>query len=304
MIKVVIGIATFKRDERLEILLESISTLVVPDNHRVQVLVIDNFGQGKAQEICSQWSRSGLITIDYHVELNPGVAHARNRAFREIPDDAEFVAFLDDDEIVDQNWLTAMLEGIEKFNADICNGPVDPVFPEHAPKWIVRGGFLHRKHRPSGEVRVTSNCGNVFFKRSIIEKVTPWFDIDFGRSGGEDSEFFQRAHQAGARIVWIDEASVSEPVENQRLNLKWILKRNFQNMNNCYRSRLKNDGSFNSHCLVGVKSMIRIAQTIVLLPLLPFGLIRREWAVRILLYATWGFAGVYALFGKKTANYG
>ena len=47
-------------------------------------------------------------------------------------------------------------------------------------------------------------------------------------SGGEDADFFFRLHLAGRRLVWCDEAVVTEQVPSSRLTLKWLRQRGFR----------------------------------------------------------------------------
>jgi succinoglycan biosynthesis protein ExoM len=54
------------------------------------------------------------------------------------------------------------------------------------------------------------------------------FDPAYGLTGGEDGDMLARLAQRGMRIVWCDEAFVTEPVEKSRLNLLWLLRRSMR----------------------------------------------------------------------------
>ena len=57
------------------------------------------------------------------------------------------------------------------------------------------------------------------------------FDPRFGRTGGEDSAFFNGLAARGARMIWCREAIVYGPVSDERANLGWILRRRFRHGN-------------------------------------------------------------------------
>jgi len=305
MSKIVICIATFKRDEALSDLLESITKLHVEEDCSLRVIVVDNFGEGETDQVCSRWRCKGSLHIDYYVESRKGVAHVRNKALDELPEDVQFVAFLDDDETVSEGWLNEMFNGMEKYDADICNGPVIPLFPGHTPDWIRRGGFLARKvSLKSGDVRDEANTGNVFFKREILNDGSVRFDPDFGFSGGEDTDFFHQFYLKGKRIVWVEEAKVYEPVDDCRLSARWILRRVFQGVNVNNRLRLKNDSSLKLKILLIVKAILRFTQFLMGSLFLPMALFRKEWGVFIFSYLMRAGAGFYAVYGKEIKQYG
>jgi succinoglycan biosynthesis protein ExoM len=54
------------------------------------------------------------------------------------------------------------------------------------------------------------------------------FDLKFGRSGGEDSDFFYRAFKAGAVYRLENEARVTEWVTPSRRSFAWLLRRRFR----------------------------------------------------------------------------
>ena len=54
------------------------------------------------------------------------------------------------------------------------------------------------------------------------------FALALGQSGGEDTHFFSHLHAAGGRIVFAEDAMLSEPVPENRASFLWLAKRRFR----------------------------------------------------------------------------
>jgi succinoglycan biosynthesis protein ExoM len=67
--------------------------------------------------------------------------------------------------------------------------------------------------------------GNVLLRASLISRYELPFDPAYGLTGGEDGDLLARMVNDGARLIWCDEAIVTEPVEASRLSLRWLLRR-------------------------------------------------------------------------------
>jgi hypothetical protein len=80
---------------------------------------------------------------------------------------------------------------------------------------------------PSG-TRISAGdarTGNLLIRRSIFVEGDDWFDPAFGRTGGEDSDFFYRQFRRGRVFVWCDEAVVYEMVPPNRWSVAYHVKR-------------------------------------------------------------------------------
>jgi succinoglycan biosynthesis protein ExoM len=105
---------------------------------------------------------------------------------------------------------------------------VDAVYPPDAPRWMRDGGF--HSTRPvfvGGEIR-TGYTGNVLLRRNLVETLSLRFRNEFGRTGGEDLDFFYRLRDGGGRIGFASKALAVEDVPVGRVSLAWLLRRNFR----------------------------------------------------------------------------
>ncbi len=223
-------IATFRRPQILSKLLESLRR---QDLHGIsmRIVVIDNDGAQSARGVVEEFHSRCSLPVLYEVEARQNIALARNRALRLV--EAEYFAFVDDDETVCKDWLQKLLSGLLHYQADIVFGPVISVLPQQAPVWAQVN--FKRARYPSGHARFTGGAGNVLARRSVIEGMVQPFDPAFGLTGGEDTDFFYRMHLDGKRLVWCDEAWAKEPVAADRLSPEWLRRRGFRSGQNYFR---------------------------------------------------------------------
>ena len=227
--RVAICIATFRRRDQLRALLAGIAQLAfhkVP-TPRPQVVVVDNDELASGKSICDNVSVPW--PVKYSVEPRRGITYARNRAILDAGD-VDFVAFIDDDEVPSAHWLDELLWTQEEFGADVVSGPVSSTFAPEVPDWVRSGGFFDARVAATGTLRKTCACNNVLISTRVFKRV-PGFDDTFALSGAEDTDFFLRVRQAGYKLVWSQEAIVSEVISLQRANVAWLLRREYQTGN-------------------------------------------------------------------------
>ena len=234
LVKVSICAATYKRPNLLQDLLESLNNLTfshipVPT---VEVIIVDNDAERTAEATVNAIKPSFKWPLTYFVETNQGVTYARNRCITEASQDSDFIAMLDDDETATPQWLEELLVNQKKFNATIMSGPVLAVYREEqqVPTWIKAGDFYSFPRYETGREMETAFTGNVMFSTKLLKNLKEgetFFDHRFAQKGAEDAYLFSYLHKQGHKIVWADEAVLYEPIADQRLCLKWILKRGF-----------------------------------------------------------------------------
>jgi GT2 family glycosyltransferase len=149
---------------------------------------------------------------------------------------ADFIAMIDDDEVASPEWLANLLRTQRSTGADVVGGPVVQVFPVFTPEWFQVG--FRRPVKPAGPTDLVDATGNVVMLCSSLDAQDwPEFDPAYGLSGGGDTEYFLRLRELGMRFAWSSDALVSELVEEDRLNVKWMMKRSYRH--GIIRTRLK-----------------------------------------------------------------
>lgn len=216
-------IATYRRAERLRALLDDLVQQRRPPR---EVIVVDNDAGASARGVVERRRELGApFPIHYDVQPLKNISITRNRTVELASGD--WIAFIDDDERAPPSWLAQLADAAELHGADGVLGPVEPVVPTHAPRWLRTGGFYNWARLQSGTVIPLNKLrfGNVLLRAALLRGAAAPFDPNYGLTGGEDGDLLTRLVQAGARIVWCDEAIVREPVEAARLSLRWLLRR-------------------------------------------------------------------------------
>lgn len=227
-LSVTVAICTFRRPDGLQRALDGLWKQVGLALAKVTVLVVDNDASGSARAVVDQNSAPPGWVLRYVIEPQPGVSHARNRCLAESR--TELIAFFDDDEVPEPDWLLALLETQRVTGADAVFGTVISRFETCPPSWMA-GCTAHKKPRhPTGSVvGWESSCtANVLIGSRLVALAGGRFDVRFATSGGEDALFFARAESAGAHLVWCDEAVVVEDVPATRMRLVWVLRRSLK----------------------------------------------------------------------------
>ena len=219
------------REAGLTRALEGIAKQRVPSREfsRIRVIVVDNDPGRSGQPVCDRLRPTYPWPMEYAVEPIVGIPYARNRAVEMAMVADDLIAFLDDDEVPSEQWLAELLRVWREYSADAVFGPVQPFFPEPVPRWIEQGAFFERELHPTGTVRSVGATNNVLISTRILKQSGIRFDTTYRFSGGSDSALFQCVYQAGYRMIWADEALVTEWIPKSRTTLKWLAMRHFRN---------------------------------------------------------------------------
>ena len=223
--KVTVCIATADRPDELRRLLHSVAAIEQPARTQVEVLVVDN-GQSQRAFSARRELTAGGLPVSVISELRAGIPFARNALVEHaLAMGSDFIVFVDDDEVVETDWLKRMFECAMDCDADVVAGPVIPHFPPGAPKWAAVSGVYEQKRFPTGQELPWVATNNTLVAARVFREMDPWFEPRFAASGGSDFAFFRRVKVAGYRIAWCDDALVFEHVPSQRARLKWFVRR-------------------------------------------------------------------------------
>jgi succinoglycan biosynthesis protein ExoM len=203
------------------------------EHENIGLVVLDNDPLGSAKSVVDAIRPAFRGSVIYEVESRQGYASARNAAVV-ASHDAQFVAFIDDDEIPEPGWLTELHRARERYGADVVAGAVVTDFPPETPEWL-RTSPVMSSEQPrlaTGSEMRWCATSSVLVSRRVFDSIAGGFDSRFDLTGGEDTHFFCRAHAAGFRIVWTNEARVRELIPIKRTHARWILRRAARTGNN------------------------------------------------------------------------
>ncbi|WP_432382735.1 glycosyltransferase family 2 protein [Duganella sp. P38] len=219
MRSVTICIASIGRES----LLQTLRSLQQNDLSTVNldIIIADDSGKDAVVQLIAgeKWS----LSIQVVTAGGRNVALARNRCLEAARGD--YLAFIDDDELAAPDWLANLVRLAEERGADAVFGPVDAIFPANTPEWMRRAGpFIKRPGARGAAVTTGSTC-NALVRHDFVRKHGLHFREQFGRSGGEDTDFFARMSALGALMLASDDAFLSEHVPAERLRLADLRRR-------------------------------------------------------------------------------
>jgi glycosyltransferase involved in cell wall biosynthesis len=237
--RVAICVCTHARSRQLEELFGSLREIDL-NGHSPQafeLVVIDNCSDTEIRQLCERAAATLPFSVHYAEEPVPGLTYARNRAVQvALARDADFVAFIDDDDRPRPDWLLRLLERQAESGADLVFGSW--VLDADLPRWVRESGIFRSPDKPKrskgrryGLPHYASGC-NLLAGREILERVAavgPVFDHRFRFSGGEDKDFFLRAHRMGATLASADRSIIQRSHGRERYTVRGLLRRGLKN---------------------------------------------------------------------------
>lgn len=210
-----IAICTKDRAQRLARLLGSLRPVVAASRFRAtEVLVVDNASVDSA----TRKAVAGFPGVGYAFEPRAGLDFARNAALRYATGD--LLAFLDDDVVVDRDWLEGLFAAWQSYpDAGGFSGLVLPyrLDTEAQVEFELRGGFgrgfeprtfhaasAENPLHPVGSGVIGAGC-NMAFDRSLLLALGGFDEaLDTGAPlpGGGDLDIFYRVLRSGRAIVY------------------------------------------------------------------------------------------------------
>ncbi|MCP5433738.1 MAG: glycosyltransferase family 2 protein [Alphaproteobacteria bacterium] len=201
-----------------------------------RILVVDNTpDEARAREEARR--HAAIPNLVYRWEKTPGLSNARNVGTQECG--TEFIAFMDDDALASPRWLAEILEGFDRFGAEvmIVGGKVVPMWEVPRPSWLHDGLLGHVSAIDwGGGARIAADnewfAGtNISFRVSALKR-HGGFSRSLGRIGSgaallsnEEIELIEAIRAAGGKLVYMPDAMVEHLVEKRRLTRQWFRKR-------------------------------------------------------------------------------
>jgi len=219
--------------------LEKVDTGGELEGVNVEILFVDNSSCPKTKEKIQSIAPRFPISLRYVAEPERGISQARNRAVQEaLASGADFIAFIDDDDLPTSNWLLELFSEQRRTDAHIVFGCW--IMSSDMPGWVKKSGIFKTKKRGGGGKEkqgssklpyMASTCnvliGREVFERSNFREFV--FDPRLSYSGGEDKDFFIRALQNGANITTAPNSIVIRNHDSKRYSVAGLLRRGFKN---------------------------------------------------------------------------
>jgi glycosyltransferase involved in cell wall biosynthesis len=202
------------------------------DFGQFEVILIDNNCTDHTPQIASKFQQENpSVRFKYVVETNQGLSYSRNRGINE--SSAPFLAYIDDDAILDENYVQRSIEFIQANpRCDAFGGPIFVKFLGPVPSWENRyvnsmfGYFnpsntafqFDRSNYPRGS--------NMIFNKDLFSQVGS-FNTDLGRVkrglvGNEEKDLFQRIYNVTDEVYYRPELIVHHIAPEERTTKKFV----------------------------------------------------------------------------------
>lgn len=208
-VEVSVIVPTFNRRKLLTRLIKSLFNQTMPEDRYEVVLVSDGSTDGTVEAVRAfQQQHRNLRLVE---QRNRGPAAARNAGVR--ASRGQYLAFTDDDCVVSQNWIEAIMAAFERTGALAVQGRTSTDRSACTP-------LTHQVHNPKGMYSAPT-C-NVAYRKSVFDSIGG-FDESFPFPHDEDTDFAWRAEKLG-QIVFAPEAHVLHPPRIQTLAVRasWV----------------------------------------------------------------------------------
>ncbi len=219
-------VCTYNRSDSLIRALESLCRQRTAAS-AYEVIVVDNNSSDDTRSVVDSFRRLHPNVV-YRFEPGQGLSHARNRGWREARGD--YVAFVDDDCEVPEQWLECARGIIGGHAPVLFGGPFYAAYRSPKPCWWKERYDIDfsRRHRPvAGRLPPGTylDGGNLFIRRAVLRDVGG-FDPGLGMSGrnlgyGEDTMVQMRIEGAmpSERPYYAPELYVHHLVRGEKMKL-------------------------------------------------------------------------------------
>jgi succinoglycan biosynthesis protein ExoM len=223
---IAVCICTYQRPALLRQTLEGVTAQLTEGAFTLSVVVSDNDPARSAEQMTRDFASTAPVPVVYCAEPRRNIALARNMALQNACGD--FIAFIDDDEFPEKDWLLKLYRTWEKYQVAGVLGPVESHFEHEPPAWLRKGRFYDRPKHATGFVMPWYECrtGNVLLERTKLHELSPVFSEEYAMAG-EDMDFYRRMINNGHQFIWCNEAIAYEVVPPSRWKRKFLLRRAF-----------------------------------------------------------------------------
>jgi glycosyltransferase involved in cell wall biosynthesis len=296
-------------------LLKSFTHIRIPVGHHPVFIIIENDTQKSLTAVIDDFAKNRSdADVFYEIEPRLGIPFARNHVLDlALEHNCELLAFVDDDEIVDENWLVALYNELHSRTLQLVGGPVRIQPVSKNANWIERAiwrGLVHRNARIESTARRRRQHGRDYLVSILTNN---WladlrflrannlrFDENLKLSGGSDTLFFRHFKHKRGRSGWAPDAIVSEYWPIARLKLRYQFQRGCDQSISNFRNKV--DVVTPWIILKSIAFVLYKILSAVILTLLALVDGGRS-SVRALRAAGFVVGRIKALFGKKSCHY-
>jgi len=194
-----------------------------------EIIIVDNNSKDDTPAVVQSLIQDHPGRISYILETQQGNAHARNRGVKSAR--GAIIAFLDDDVIVDRNWVTSLKQALDtRADLSFVGGKVLPQWDGPPPSWLTPDHWSPLALLDYGpdELAIGGNSSrglltaNIAFRKRVFDETgefSPHLQRVKNAIGSmEDTEFLLRVCRSGKHGMYLPSMIARAPVESERLS--------------------------------------------------------------------------------------
>lgn len=230
-VRITVAICTWNRCELLQQTLDRLRSIDVPAGLSWEVLVVENNCTDRTADVVRSFASRLPVRLAH--EPRPGASHARNRALDEAS--GRYIAWIDDDVLVGDRWLTTFVAAIDRRpDVGVFGGPIEPWFPT-PPDPVMLAAFPSLANGfcglDYGNQEIALRPGQPLFTSNMVvaTHVTAGLRFDPALGGtagsgvcGEDVQFLSQITARGASVRWLPDMAVKHYVDPARMTLTYL----------------------------------------------------------------------------------
>lgn len=230
-IDVTVVVCTYNRADMLRAAIESLLALRTDGRFHYEIVVVDNGSADHTPSVLDDFTRRSAVPLRAVREPRAGVACARNAGIRAAR--GEWIAFFDDDQVADPDWLYELFDIADRKKTRHVGGAVLLLLTDAELRGLpLLCRRLLGESTVIGEPRkldrkLFAGTGNVLLHRTVFDDVG-LFDESL-HTAGEDTDLNRRIRAAGIEGWFVPSAVVRHVVPPYRLReeyFRWTSLRN------------------------------------------------------------------------------
>lgn len=222
-----IVVATYNHPQILADCLKNLARLKFPKDQFEVILVDNNPGNPGKIPLAEKREMPKLKMV---FEESPGLSRSRNKGINE--SSGGYIAFIDDDALIEENYLSVAQKAIRNHpEISIFGGPIYPYYLDDKPGWFkdeyeARNWGEKERILKRGE---TFSGSNMIIKRELFARFGK-FRTSLGMKAqalilGEETDLFTRLKKKGIELLYLPDMKVNHLVQRDKMTVTYQLKR-------------------------------------------------------------------------------
>lgn len=223
-IDITVAVCTYNRQALLRNALDSLIEQKTEDRFNYEIVVIDDGSTDDTKNVVAEIAQKSSVPVRYFYETGVGIARARNKSTYEAR--GQWIAFFDDDQLAEANWLIELFKTAQQTDS-LCIGGArllrlssQPSNHLHRICRAFLGEMIVNKVEQKRDRKFFPDTGNTLVHRTVFDTVGGFDESMLW--GGSDLDFFRKVRMAGFDVWQTPGAVVYHVITPYRLEKDYL----------------------------------------------------------------------------------